>query len=247
MQGPLDLNTLFMVYRYRDEYPMTIVAPSQSSSTKIAEEIYKIMEEKKYHISLFLYDTKILEKQNNQNNRFFQYYSTEIGLRNVTTEYTLKIRNDEIYTDLEPFVTAIEENPSKITTSDIFFRNSKTFSFHPSDHLVGGKTAILLDGFSLARKISEDITLTKLYPVFEFAKIDREYTPEQQLCLSFLAFLTTKYSLNDHVELMKSTFLIVRSKELGSFHIKQNHKKEHYTDESFFDENTDINDITKYI
>ena len=79
MQGPLTLNTLLTIYRYRDDFEMSIVAPVQHSQKRISEEICRIMESGKYRISLYMYDEKIVDKQINTQNRFFHFYSTILG------------------------------------------------------------------------------------------------------------------------------------------------------------------------
>ena len=247
LQGPLTFNTLLTLYKYRDLHEITVVAPLEDNTRGIAEEIIRMTDEKKYHISFFSYDNKVLKKQDNNQNRFYQFYSTELGIRNVSKDYVVKIRNDEFYSNLEPFFETILRNPQKIVTSDVFFRRHDYFPFHPSDHLVGGRTEIMQKAFSFAREVTEDVEVLTKHPVLEFTKIPIEkITAEQIMCLSIISTIYTKYSLIDPIEIMKGTFVIVQTERLGTFCVKQNHKNEEYTTDEFFEEETDIKDIEDY-
>lgn len=68
-----------------------------------------------------------------------QLISTVSGLRYVETEYVVKLRGDEWYSNLE---TAEEMvlGQDKIFFAPIFFRSWKDFPFHIGDHLIWGKT-----------------------------------------------------------------------------------------------------------
>jgi hypothetical protein len=247
LQGPLTFNTLLTLYKYRDRHEITVVAPVQDSTKGIAEEIIRMTDDKKYHVSFFSYDQKILRNQDNNQNRFYQFYSTELGIRNVSKDYVIKIRNDEFYSNLDPFFNTILRNPHKIVTSDVFFRRHNYFPFHPSDHLVGGRTEVMQKTFSFAREITEDAEVLKKHPVLEFTGIVLEgITAEQIMCLSIISTLYTKYAMIDPIEIMKDTFMIVQTERLGTFCVKQNSANEEYTTLKFFEEKTDINDIEDY-
>lgn len=247
LQGPLSFNTLLTLYRYRDHHEITVVAPVQESTKSIAEEIIRMTDEKEYHISFFSYDMKILSRQDNFQNRFYHFYSTELGIRNISKDCVLKMRNDEFYSNLDPFFEAILKNPRKVVTGDVFFRRHTAYPFHPSDHLVGGKKDIMQKSFSVAREITEKPEIAKAHPVFKFSEILLEnITAEQIMGLSFISTLHTEYVLEDPVKIMKDTFVIVPTERLGTFNVKQNHKGEDYTTLSFFEEENDIKDIEDY-
>jgi len=247
LQGPLSFNTLLTLYKYREEHEITVVAPAQDETKSIAKEILKMTDEKRYHISFFSYDLKIHQEQTNDNNRFFHFYSTEIGIRNVSKKHILKIRNDEFYSDLSPFFETILKFPKKIVTGDVFFRREKVNPFHPSDHLVGGEKELMLQSFSLATRICENFEVTNEHPVFKFSKIDLNVmAPEQQMALSFIASIYTKHDLDDPISVMKRTFEIVPTELLGIFNIKQNHLNENYTTLRYFEKEKDIKNINDY-
>ena len=63
IQGPLTLNTIFMLYRHSEEHEICVVAPVQHSPKNMVSEIQRLMEDDKHRISLFLYDEKIVENR----------------------------------------------------------------------------------------------------------------------------------------------------------------------------------------
>ena len=94
------------------------------------------------------------EKIYNYNNAYYQFDSTLAGLSQVTTKYVVKLRCDEFYTFIDPVLDKIREPSSKpkLTTSNTWFRKSEEFPWHPSDHIVAGKTDIMLNAFKKARE-----------------------------------------------------------------------------------------------
>jgi hypothetical protein len=159
----------------------------------------------------------------------------------------IKIRNDEFYSNLDPFFDTILRNPRKIVTSEVFFRRHDYFPFHPSDHLVGGRTEVMQKSFSFAREVTEDPEILKKHPVLAFSGIVFErITAEQVMCLSIISTLYTKYAMIDPIEIMKDTFMIVQTERLGTFCVKQNSADEEYTTLRFFEEKTDIKVIEDY-
>ena len=61
------------------------------------------------------------------------------GIREVETEYTIKVRADEYY-NLEPFVEKMMENKDKVLFGNIFVRKFIDQPYHMGDHVFGGKT-----------------------------------------------------------------------------------------------------------
>ena len=243
IQGPLSVNTLLMVKYHSDKYETTIVAP-RDSNMKIANELHSIIKDKKHKVSLFLYNPEV--EYENPQNRYYQIYSTTLGLQNSNSLYSIKFRSDEFYSNIEPFIEAIKTYPNRIVTSDIFFRKSTSYKYHISDHVIGGKTELMLEGLEFALKVCKkeiDITNHENFTAINVEKM----AVEQLITLSFLNFLTTKHMIKDHIESMKENFFIVSVEKTGLYLVKQNSKTEEYSDYEFFNEDTDINDIEKYV
>jgi hypothetical protein len=81
-----------------------------------------------------------------------QVFTTLNGLQVVDTEYVIKVRTDEYYTNLNPFISKMLDNKDKYITNNIFFKGAVE-PLHPSDHMVGGRTELLLTGFSRIRDL----------------------------------------------------------------------------------------------
>ena len=73
----------------------------------------------------------------------FQIVSTLAGLRECSTDWVIKVRGDEYFSNLEYVVEEMKKT-TKLLTLPIFFRPHKVFPFHPSDHLIAGPKRELL-------------------------------------------------------------------------------------------------------
>ena len=76
----------------------------------------------------------------NNSNIGYQTVTTLKGLEHVKTKYAIKLRCDEIYTDISPIIERIKDNPDKLVTNDVYFLPDPFVKFHPSDHIIGGTT-----------------------------------------------------------------------------------------------------------
>lgn len=70
----------------------------------------------------------------------YQIITTLKGLDKVKTEWVIKMRCDEYYSNLDKVYKKMIQNPEKIVSSSMFFRKWKMYPFHCSDKLLGGKT-----------------------------------------------------------------------------------------------------------
>jgi hypothetical protein len=69
-----------------------------------------------------------------------QITSTLNGLEFVETEYVVKVRGDEFYSNMELVYNRMKENTNKILCSSIFFRPLWLYPFHISDHILCSTT-----------------------------------------------------------------------------------------------------------
>lgn len=79
--------------------------------------------------------------------RNLHFYSTMVGLQTVSTEFVIKLRGDEEYSNLDHAMELSLKNDDKILTSPLFFRRWNYIPYHMSDHLMVGKTENLLTMF----------------------------------------------------------------------------------------------------
>lgn len=87
---------------------------------------------------------------------YFQVISTLKGLEKVKTEFCVKLRTDEYYTDLSHAISCLASDPGKLWTSNIVFRPPVIYNWHISDHVMIGRTSDLIKTFRLAKQILEN-------------------------------------------------------------------------------------------
>lgn len=53
------------------------------------------------------------------------------------TDYCIKLRTDEFYSDLSPIVNKLLKNPTRIVTNNVYLRDQQHIPFSISDHVIG--------------------------------------------------------------------------------------------------------------
>jgi hypothetical protein len=265
IHGPLTIYTMFTLYRYVHDFDIVVVAPKPTIKNNIVKEIDELVSSPGANISLVLYGDVMREGYNNVQNKYLHFFSVNLGLNLSSSRYIIKMRSDEFYSNLTPFMESVKKYPNKITTNDVFFRNSK-IPFHPSDHLVGGTTENMKLVFQQAKlmcevpEVNHEDNFFKLAKACILYKTHKIVVAEQYLGIACLKEILKTDEINeikqeDLNELMKKTFNIVPSERLGVYRIMYNSKKigadhkaapEEYFDQSYFNTNADIKDIDLY-
>lgn len=130
----------------------------------------------------------------NNQNIFYHIQSTLLGLRRVNTQYAIKIRSDEMFANLMPFIKHMVNNPHKITTTNLFIRRVSAFPFHCSDHIIGGKTTDLFKMF-----LGAELLIHNRIPYNPMVAFAQPYwVPEQILSIGYLLNYYPLYSLQKH-------------------------------------------------
>lgn len=150
---------------------------------------------------------------NNEQNIYLQVYTTLYGLEKVNTAFVIKVRGDEIYINFKEFIKEMEENKSKIITNNVFFRETKKYPYHISDHIIGGLKENVKKMFINCRRALET---NKVLP-----KVSKGI-PEQWLTVSYLISFYTEETLNKAdnermTEIMKENFVIIPLEEFMDF------------------------------
>ena len=149
----------------------------------------------------FNYDLQNLEKQ---------LISTINGLKEVNTEYVIKVRGDEYYSNIELVYNRMKEVYPKVLCSSVFFRPLWLYPFHISDHFICSTT--------------ENIKLM-FESCLEMFKVVRKYNNNPETHLGF-AFIAAKENLNlydlgiyldRNEELMKKWYHIIDINELKPY------------------------------
>ena len=67
--------------------------------------------------------------------------SVHAGLKVIDSEFTIKIRSDEYYVNLQPMIDLMHYNRDKIVCGNIFVNDR--IPFHMGDHIFGGNTKVM--------------------------------------------------------------------------------------------------------
>jgi hypothetical protein len=145
----------------------------------------------------------------------YQCYSTLKGLEATKAHFSIKLRSDESYPNLEEMIKRLmfwyhkENLIHKVITSDIYFRFDAQEKFHPSDHIIAGRTRMLREGFSNA-VLNAKAERKKVYKF-----------PEVLICTSIIESIWNseekRYEIadpNKSKELMQKYFDILPIKDL---------------------------------
>ena len=114
----------------------------------------------------------------------YQITTTLAGLSEVGSEWVIKMRTDEYYSNLDKVFDKMKSNPEKIVSSSMFFRKYGMYKFHCSDKLLGGTTENLT--------IMYESTLHNLE-----MKLWEETIPESQLGLGYIMAKDSTIDIND--------------------------------------------------
>lgn len=149
----------------------------------------------------------------------YQFTSTLNGLMMVDTEYAIKVRGDEYYSNLNSIKPIIEKTTNKIYCSPIWFRHFKQWKYHISDHIIAGKTKNLKDMFKSA-KVGYDSKSIKHLVNGEMKPF---YEPEMHLTNAYLrSKYGDKFDTNDGIQMMVENFEILDLKPLVPYKVVAN-------------------------
>jgi hypothetical protein len=144
----------------------------------------------------------------NPQNLYRQCITTLNGIRAAKTEYVIKVRSDEYYTDLSFIVDNLRANPSKIVVGNTFF-GRKEWDF--GDHLYAGQTDLMLATLTIMRG-----ALRKKIPNF----VPKNPNCEGYLFMSILRALGKENST--YKEAILDNIILAPSHYLGDFFVRSN-------------------------
>jgi hypothetical protein len=162
-----------------------------------------------------------------------QVISTLNGLKEVQTDYVIKVRGDEFFSNLYLVYNRMKEAHPKVLVSSIFFRRLGMYLYHISDHIICSTTENL------------NIMFEKTYDLL-VNNIKFNDTPESHLGFSFISgkenwdlYEIEKYkSMNDDMirkwysifEISKlKPYIITQSTPNGRIYYKDNFEYDYYT------------------
>jgi len=104
-----------------------------------------------------------IDPNTNEHQNFLrQITSTLNGLKFIETQYVIKVRGDEYYSNLQSIINSQVEHENKLIVLPIFFREwewgTNKFKYHLSDHLMCSNTEVLKKTFELSLEIYPQMT-----------------------------------------------------------------------------------------
>ena len=183
-----------------------------------------------------------LPKEGGHQNMNYQILSTINGLRFVETDYVIKIRGDEYYSNMEYITNEVVMNPKKIHCSPVFFRHWDYMAYHISDHIIAGTTNNIKLMFEKTKFYTEN---NLVYHIKEGEKFEF-WEPEINLTRSYLmAKESERWDRVDGRQLMVDNFEILNIEKLHPYKIVANIFKASWTEGFIPERNYSISDINK--
>lgn len=94
----------------------------------------------------------------------YQIITTINGLRNIQTDFVIKARVDEYWSNLDIVYKIMRETENKIISSSMFFREWGMYDFHCGDKILAGKRENLELMFNVAYNIANQSVLDSKVP-----------------------------------------------------------------------------------
>lgn len=144
IQGPIRKSTAEILQKYKSQHKNIIF------STWSGPDLEKFKKEFDFGGILLVENKQPIPDRRtvNHHNIYFQCFNTLKGLERSKTKFSIKLRSDEYYSNLQPIFDKVTDK--KIVTNDLFFNGFDLSPFKPSDHVMGGTTENLLGMFKTA-------------------------------------------------------------------------------------------------
>ena len=188
--------------------------------------------------------TQKLPKTKGHQNINYQIDSTLLGLNCTNTDFVIKVRGDEYYSNLKEVESNIESNPNKIWTSPIWFRHFNQWPFHISDHIMAGKTENLKLMFKTTKyNLKNDL----LYHIKDGVR-NEFWEPEINLTRSYLmAKYPMDFGSRDGIQMMIDNFDIIDLDMLKPYKVVANVYKKIWKDNYIPEQNYSLSKITQLL
>lgn len=125
------------------------------------EDMSKYAIPKNWELVLNTYPNKRFMEYGNLD---YQIITTLNGLSKVNTEFVIKVRADEYWSNLNIIHKKAVKNPNKIVSSSMFFRRWGMYYFHCGDKILAGKTKNIQLMFETASMIAKQNVLNTKVP-----------------------------------------------------------------------------------
>lgn len=199
-------------------------------------------------LSFFPQDLQIvkarLPKKSGEQNMNYQFVSTINGLNCVQTEYVIKVRGDEYYSNLHTVEESIKSNPNKIWSPPVFFRHFKHFKYHISDHIIAGKTQEIKFMFGAAKYAFDNDLIFHIKDGVRY----NYWEPEINLTMGYLmAKYPNEFYRKNGPELMVENFDILDLEKLKPYKIVANVFSKYWISDFNPNQNQSITNINQLL
>lgn len=218
IQGPVLRNLVLMAGQHK--YANTVVSTWEYPALQDESYLFE-----RPNLELVVNPVPDVTQVYNEQNRYLQFKSTYEGLKKIKSEYTIKVRSDEYYANLQPAVQKFLLDPNKILTNNVFFRKARHMPYHPSDHLIIAKTELLKAVYEkcIYQCEKEGNKLEKGW----FSQVPSRVVPEQQFAVNVIKALESKsFRLPTKIKdlekiktITKKHFEVINSAALGDFFV----------------------------
>lgn len=174
----------------------------------------------------------------------YQIDSTLLGLNCTNTDFVIKIRGDEYYSNLKSVEDSLLSSSDKIWSSPIWFRHFSQWPFHISDHIIAGRTDNLKLMFSVTK---HNLKNGLLYHIKDGVR-NEFWEPEINLTRSYLMEkYPTSFHTNDGVQMMIDNFDILNLDELKPYKVVANVYKKIWKDNYIPEQNYSLSKINQLL
>lgn len=204
-------------------YNVMNIISGKNPANKLIADIRRIIGDR--NIDLVTDDITNYNDYYNNANVAYQSATSLNGLKKVDTEYVIKLRCDEYYTDLSEFIDLMKSAPEKLTTNNFLFAPDYHEQFHLSDHVIGGYTHNILGMFQTAldfcKKLSAgtDPVHCSQLGVEGYRNLYNNglLSPESFLCICFLISKGISIDCSQSKKIMKDHLQVIKTQDMGEF------------------------------
>jgi len=154
------------------------------------------------------------------------------GVRVADTEFCIKVRSDQSFSDISYFIDKTISAPNKMTCIDLGFTCDNFVKYGIGDHIIGCRTDEFHDALTMMKMHLERASFARRYsppnPGYDYV-IGGEYYDEKKRNMGFEPQFGQCYLLAKGItpdcenskKLVMENFNIVSHKDLGKFYMKE--------------------------
>jgi len=214
IQGPLNEISLNNLENYL-KFGKVIISHWASDSFELVREFDNVI-----YVSQTFPGKNIPDGCDPASTFYWAVRSTHLGIIMVDSEYVIKTRSDEFFSDLNPLIEQVLENDEKLVCGNIFYRKHQDIPCHIGDHLFAAKTSTLKSAYQDLIKEYHSGEVSLAY------RQQRGWSAEQIVAAAFLRQKEVNLAPRRPVdiEIVKEHFDVIDVNLLGDYKVRWGHK-----------------------